>query len=382
MAYNQSMQNYINHFEEYLKTIHLNDEKNGNTIFHDIEIFKTKYNMKFIEFWTKYNNKSNLLKAMYACSCKMTAMPFYMLRSTGPILVYSNYVKMEGIEIFKIYLKFFGYDLYNEHNNKNKDSLKYVEYHGDINQDIRTKNLKAFNNSYNKEGNIIKVILISAAGSEGINLLNVKQVHIMEPYWNEVRITQLIGRAIRMCSHKDLPIDQRNVIIYRYHAIRKNNITTTDEEIFKLANEKHNLIESFLHTVRESAVDCELFKNHNMVQNKYECFKFNEKSLFTKFIGPAYKDNIQFEKKINNGLNSINSVKKKIKVFKIKGVIKGNNSSSNDYWYNPDTGAVYDYDLDYPIGKVLFDNLIPHKIDKDTYLIEEIIPIPLLKKII
>lgn len=32
------------------------------------------------------------------------------------------------------------------------------------------------------------IIMISSAGAEGINLLNTRQVHIMEPHWNEVRI--------------------------------------------------------------------------------------------------------------------------------------------------------------------------------------------------
>ena len=35
-------------------------------------------------------------------------------------------------------------------------------------------------------------MMISPAGAEGINLNNVRQVHILEPYWNEVRIEQKI----------------------------------------------------------------------------------------------------------------------------------------------------------------------------------------------
>ena len=69
-----------------------------------INLFKTEYKFKFKEFWLNHKNKSSLLQTLFDCSCKMTSMMFYMMRSKGPILVYSNYVKMEGLEIFKIYL--------------------------------------------------------------------------------------------------------------------------------------------------------------------------------------------------------------------------------------------------------------------------------------
>ena len=59
--------------------------------------------------------------------------------------------------------------------------------------------------SNNLYGEIIKVIMITASGAEGISLKNVRYVHITEPYWHPVRITQVIGRARRICSHNDLP---------------------------------------------------------------------------------------------------------------------------------------------------------------------------------
>ena len=32
--------------------------------------------------------------------------------------------------------------------------------------------------------------MISSAGTEGLDLKNIRQIHIMEPYWNEIRIKQ------------------------------------------------------------------------------------------------------------------------------------------------------------------------------------------------
>jgi superfamily II DNA or RNA helicase len=374
-AYNLAVKEYVQKFDEYLTKIYNKEELD-----RDIEIFKNGYSMKFIDFWKNYKDKCKLLKVMYSCSCKMTAIIFYMMRSKGPALVYSSYVAMEGLEIFKIYLKYFGFSEFNN-NNKGNDFYRYIEFHGSIDKVQRTKNLIEFNTKENTDGSKIRVILISPAGTEGINLINVKQVHIMEPYWHEVRIIQLIGRAVRMCSHKNFPIDERFVDIFRYHAIRTNKKETTDERIYKLAQNKYNLIDSFLQTVREVAIDCELFKNHNMINKKYECFKFNESSLFNKFIAPVYKDNIIQDKKLDNGYNSKKSIKKKIKVYKIKAIIKDNDKDIKEYWYNPETGIVYDLEFDYPIGKIYFENGTPDKYDKDIYIINEIIPIPKLSRV-
>jgi hypothetical protein len=121
--------------------------------------------------------------------------------------------------------------------------------------------------------------------------------------------------------------------------------------------------------------------------NDYKCFKFDEKSLFDDQIGPAYKDDLIDDMKMDNGSNSINSKTIRIKVIKIKAVVvierEGENikySPEKDYWYNPETHVVYDLELKYPIGKVStdIDNLAV-KISKDVYVIDKVIPIPKLE---
>jgi hypothetical protein len=66
----------------------------------------------------------------------------------------------------------------------------------------------------NLYGNVIKLIMITASGAEGINLKNTRYVHIIEPYWHMVRLEQVIGRAVRTKSHCSLPLKDRNVEIY------------------------------------------------------------------------------------------------------------------------------------------------------------------------
>jgi superfamily II DNA or RNA helicase len=382
--YLAEIERFLRELNEYWDQLSKDDNKSGITLEKDVEIFKKDYKMKFREFMDGHKNKSSLLKSMYASSCKMTAICFNIFRSKGPAIVYSNYVKMEGLEVFKIYLKYFGYSGLMEKGGA--DFLKYTEYHGGIkNREDREKNRVAFNEKDNIFGKKIKIIMISPAGSEGISLMNVRQVHILEPYWHEVRIEQLIGRAVRACSHKDLPMNERTVDIFRYKAVRKNKKMSTDEKMEEIAFDKKKLIASFLDTIKEVAVDCELFKHHNMMDQKYKCFKFNQDILFNKYIGPAYKEDIYYDTKIDNGLNSTKSVVRKIKVVKVKAVKRLQDDSYSDpvyYWYDENAGVIYDYELDFPIGKVQKDkNNIPERLDKDTYIISKEIPVPMLARV-
>ena len=45
-------------------------------------------------------------------------------------------------------------------------------------------------------------------------LLRERQVHILEADWGHSRLEQIYGRVVRFCSHKTLPKDEHNVIIY------------------------------------------------------------------------------------------------------------------------------------------------------------------------
>ena len=76
--------------------------------------------------------------------------------------------------------------------------------------------LNFFNNPKNKLGSECLILLATASGAEGISLKNVRQVHIMEPYWNNVRTNQVIGRARRVRSHSLLPEEDRKVDVFKY----------------------------------------------------------------------------------------------------------------------------------------------------------------------
>ena len=68
----------------------------------------------------------------------------------------------------------------------------------------------------NLYGEVIKLLMITSSGAEGISLKNVRYVHILEPYWHHVRINQVIGRARRICSHSELPKELQTVDVFLY----------------------------------------------------------------------------------------------------------------------------------------------------------------------
>jgi len=385
LEYVKATRKFVNELINYFKNIHRDDKKNDYTLKDDIKKYFEKYNGDFIKLMDS-NKKSKLLNMMYRCSPKMTNIIFNILKSPGSTMVYSNYVEMEGLMIFKVYLQFFGYSSYNPDSlstDSSKDGFRYTEFHGGIEKDIREQNKKMFNDKKNRYGKVIKIMMISPAGAEGINLANVRQVHVMEPYWNEVRIEQVIGRAIRQCIHKDLPLEERKVDVFRYKCVRKNGKETSDEVMENISRKKNNLLISFIESVKEVAVDCELFKNHNMIGSKYSCFKFNDQSLFEDNVGPAFNKNYDFDDKMNDGSNSLDSIKKRIKVKKVKVVKKldeKNYSETILAWLYENNGTVYDYNLNYAIGKVKKDkNGFFEKLNNDTFIVSKLIKIPVFK---
>jgi len=389
--YIKALEYFLTETEKYFERIKKDDTNKGRTINDDLEDFKAGFDTVFGGKFLKYSNsdspKSQLFTEMYNSSPKMTAIAFMTYISPGKAMVYTNYVVMEGIDIMKIYYRLVGFNDYTIA----KENMGYCEYHGRIDPKDRIRIKNMFNDKNNIKGNKCKVIILSPSATEGIQLYNIRQEHIMEPYWTEVRIQQVIGRGIRQCSHKDLPLSERVVNVYRYKVIKPAELdnddtvrTSTDEYIEDQAKAKANLIESFLSAMKEAAVDCELFRSHNMMSQSYYCFKFPESTILGPHIGPAYKEDMKDDVKYDSGLHAKNSRVERIKVIKINAVYRTNlenesqptYSTPDKYWYYPKSGIVYDYETHYPVGQVQLINGLPSKLDKDTYIMSVVIDIP------
>lgn len=228
----------------------------------------------------------------------------------GLHLVYSQFRSFEGIEVFRLVLEHNGfaqfkvkangaggfdldmsedeigkptYVLYTGTETPEEKELVRNIYNGDweyVPENITNELRKKAKN--NNMGEIIKVFMITSSGSEGINLRNTRYVHIMEPYWHPVRTEQVIGRARRICSHKNLDGKYQTVEVFMYlmefsekqlsgdgamELKRKdlskiNNLpVTSDQFLFEISTIKKNLIQQLTQAIKESAFDCFIYSS-------------------------------------------------------------------------------------------------------------------------
>ena len=118
------------------------------------------------------------------------------------------------------------------------------------------KEIKALTDDKNKEGKEIKVVIITRAASEGIDLKNIRQVHIVDPWYNMNRIEQIIGRAVRTKSHCMLPFIKRNVEIYLYATLLGNDKESADLYLYRFAEDKAVKVGKVTRILKQVAVDC------------------------------------------------------------------------------------------------------------------------------
>lgn len=190
---------------------------------------------------------------------KEHAIKYYKLlkrlkNSRGPVFVYSNFKEGGGIGSLKIILEKFGYNSYEENGVGKK---RYAVWSGDTSDADRRELLYAFNSPKNHNGSKIKVILGSPSIKEGVSLLRVRQVHILEPHWNMSRIQQIIGRAVRYCSHRDIESHKRIVSVFLYLAISSTSLKNllVDPYILETAKNKEILLNNFDELLYDVSID-------------------------------------------------------------------------------------------------------------------------------
>jgi hypothetical protein len=202
-------------------------------------------------------------KALDLDNLKTYSVKFYKIMKKiksckGTVFVYSNFKEFGGLKSFIKVLEYHKYKDFKEHG---KGKLRYAVWSGDEKHETKELIKDFFNKKENEDGSMLKVLLGSPSIKEGVSLLRVKQVHIMEPYWNMSRLEQVIGRAIRFCSHKDVPFDEREVQVNIYIATGlKSSELTVDKHIMDLAFKKKELTDHFELLMREMAVDRYLFQ--------------------------------------------------------------------------------------------------------------------------
>jgi hypothetical protein len=296
--------------------------------------------------------------------------------NAGLHLIYSQFYTIEGIGILKLMLEANGFsqlkiskksgDVW-EVENPEDDKPKFLLYTGS--ESVEEKEI--LRNIYNSQwdfipasianelkkkapnnfmGDIVKIMMITASGAEGINLKNTRFVHIVEPYWHMVRIDQVIGRARRICSHQDLPEELRTVKVFLYLAtlsekqktnednkeliirdvskLNKNLPITTDETLFENSQIKDNINQQILRCVKQSSIDCSLYKK--VGKEHLICYGQDKSKIKSNDFSSHPEIDIDQHMK-----PEINLVEKKIKLYKLT-------MNKTDYAYDRDTNIIYD----------------------------------------
>ena len=193
--------------------------------------------------------------------------------SEGICLIYSNFIDGGCVPI-ALALEEMGIYRFNTEKSlfKNKTkppykihghNAKYIMITGDKKLSPNNKlELKAATDSDNTNGEKVKVIIISKAGSEGLDFQNIRQVHILEPWYNLNRADQIIGRGVRNKSHCLLPFNKRTVEVYLYASeLDDDTAEAIDMYMYRIAENKAIKIGRVTRLLKENSVDCLLNKN-------------------------------------------------------------------------------------------------------------------------
>lgn len=246
----------------------------------------------------------------------------------GTSLVYSQFRKVEGLGVMSLAFDMNGFEeLRLERGDDGEFSLspitpnkmRYASFKSDDKEALQII-LNIFNNKFDKlpkniqhqlndlcdsfgnlYGHALKVLMITQSGSEGISLKNVREVHILEPYWNQIRVHQVIGRAVRANSHIALPVEERNVKAYMYLCTfdkqqcngtsleLEDGCETSDEYIHGVATKKAIIMSQILDVMKKSSIDCRL---HTRDHDNVKCYEFPQTFASDDM---AYNSNIKLD---------------------------------------------------------------------------------------
>ena len=269
-----------------------------------------------IDFIKEHSNDFLTPEALETYSPKFLAILDNIMdsRHIGLHLIYSQFRTIEGIGIFSLVLEKNGFARFKikrtssgwelnmnpedagkptfalytgTESSEEKEIIRNI-YNGDwdyVDIGIKRELSKIAHN--NNMGEIIKILMITSSGSEGINLRNTRYVHIMEPYWHPVRLEQVIGRARRICSHKGLPEVLRTVEVFVYLMVftaeqlksdtsielKKKDISkrppyfplTSDQYLYEISEIKSKLTKQLTDVIKESSFDCYIYNGKNCV---------------------------------------------------------------------------------------------------------------------
>jgi len=153
----------------------------------------------------------------------------------GKQIIYCPFKVRHGVNLISKILKVMG--------------ISNVVYSGDVTQGAREKILRKYNDVSNDLGQKTKVFLFTDAAAEGISLMSVRGVHLINEDIYASHMRQVVGRAVRYLSHARLPEEDREVTVFRYRLYVDGVSSDEDNEGAGVAREQRiKYLESMVHT--------------------------------------------------------------------------------------------------------------------------------------
>lgn len=299
-------------------------------------------------------------------------------------LLYSGFRNLEGLGVFSAVLSANGWQEYKLAKEANQwiedpsldpEKPAYAFFTGKEDMEQREFMRQIFNAKYSddfppslkasvesKSKKKLCLFMITAAGAEGITLANVRHVHIMEPHWNPARHDQIIGRAIRICSHAGLPQEERTVRVSFYLSVftegqskstesannvvlvRRNDMAikryegepveifmSTDEFLYEKTYEKDVTNKKISHLLKQAAVDCEVHRKlHGRETPVISCMRFDSTVTGEDL---AFKTDLKMDDLDESYLRNMQRRRRRLQKVQIKQMV---------FLIDPDTKEVFD----------------------------------------
>jgi hypothetical protein len=320
------------------------------------DVIDEEYNRRLSDAIEKVRSTPDLRMKVGSFSPKYEKVIEILNGSEGLAIIYSSFLRMEGLELLSVFLESDGYspfeivldatgnprvkgmiteDAEERERFLRSGGRRYMTFSGAVDKELRAYLIRIYRGDFiglpesllgdiseilgdsytddstgNLRGQLCRILMITGAGAEGLDLKAVRQVHVLEPYWNQARLDQVFGRAVRVCSHADLDDAERDVErylhvcafptdTYREMVSRGDNRflesgdngMSTDEYLADLSKRKTDRNKAFLRLLMRSAVDCTLHASDNGI-SLTECITMPALASKDDRIGvsPDYKD--------------------------------------------------------------------------------------------
>ena len=226
----------------------------------------------------KYDTFLSNPKSLAKYTPKIKLILDYLEKSEGIVFIYSRYM-YSGILPLAIALEHRGYSRHGAPNIlasgtpnvSASNGLKYTILSGD--QHLTTniaKEVNAVNAKDNADGSKLKIILATEVASEGLDFKNIREVHILEPWFNLNRIEQIVGRAVRNRSHIELDESLRNTTIFMYANLPKTNKReSVDFRMYRISENKQRKISQVEKVLKTYSIDCNLNQDVLLFKKKH-----------------------------------------------------------------------------------------------------------------